>query len=106
MAGHLAGPRLGLLLFGLAVVLTALVLTQVWVRETLPWARADHWATTVPDLRAAGFTVVALALTEQAIDLSDFASRARPGRLALLVGTEGQGLSRTWRSKWTWRSRR
>lgn len=63
---------------------------------SLPWARADHWATTVPDLRAAGFTVVALALTEQAIDLSDFASRARPGRLALLVGTEGQGLSRTW----------
>ena len=35
------GPRLGLLVFGLAVVLVALVLTQVWVRDTLPWARAE-----------------------------------------------------------------
>ena len=35
------GPRLGLLLFGMAVVLSALVLTQLWVRETLPWARAE-----------------------------------------------------------------
>jgi MFS family permease len=36
------GPRLGLLVFGLAVVLPALVLTQVWVRDTLPWARAEE----------------------------------------------------------------
>jgi MFS family permease len=35
------GPRLGLLLFGLAVVLVGLVLTAVWVRDTLPWARAE-----------------------------------------------------------------
>jgi MFS family permease len=35
------GPRLGLLVFGLVVVLTALVLTQIWVRDTLPWARAE-----------------------------------------------------------------
>ena len=35
------GPRLGLLLFGLAVVLAALVLTLVAVRETLPWAQAE-----------------------------------------------------------------
>ena len=35
------GPRLGLLLFGLAVILSALVLTQLWVRETLPWAKAE-----------------------------------------------------------------
>ncbi len=35
------GPRQGLLLFGLAVVLVAIVLTLRWVRETLPWARAD-----------------------------------------------------------------
>lgn len=36
------GPRLGLLVFGLAVVLAALVLTLVWVRDTLPWARAEQ----------------------------------------------------------------
>ncbi len=35
------GPRLGLLLFGMTVVLSALVLTQLWVRETLPWAHAE-----------------------------------------------------------------
>ena len=35
------GPRLGLLVFGLAVVALGLVLTQVWVRDTLPWARAE-----------------------------------------------------------------
>ena len=35
------GPRLGLLIFGLAVVLTAIVLTQIWVRDTLPWAKAE-----------------------------------------------------------------
>ncbi len=35
------GPRLGLLLFGMAVILTALVLTLFWVKETLPWAKAE-----------------------------------------------------------------
>jgi MFS family permease len=35
------GARLGLLIFGLAVVITALVLTVVWVRDTLPWAKAE-----------------------------------------------------------------
>ena len=35
------GARLGLLVFGLAVVLLALGLTLVWVRDTLPWARAE-----------------------------------------------------------------
>ena len=35
------GPRLGLLVFGLAVVLAGLVLAQVWVRDTLPWAHAE-----------------------------------------------------------------
>lgn len=35
------GPRLGLLVFGLLVVLSAIVLTQIWVRDTLPWAKAE-----------------------------------------------------------------
>ncbi|MDO8298857.1 MFS transporter [Lacisediminimonas sp.] len=35
------GARQGLLVFGLVVILSALVLTQVWVRETLPWAKAE-----------------------------------------------------------------
>ena len=40
-AATILGPRLGLLLFGLIVVGTALVLTLVWVRDTLPWAKAE-----------------------------------------------------------------
>jgi sugar phosphate permease len=35
------GARLGLLVFGLVVVLVAMLLTQLWVRDTLPWARAE-----------------------------------------------------------------
>ncbi len=35
------GAREGLLIFGLTVILLALVLTQLWVRDTLPWARAE-----------------------------------------------------------------
>lgn len=35
------GARLGLFTFGLAVVLLAIVLTQIWVRDTLPWAKAE-----------------------------------------------------------------
>ena len=35
------GPRQALLIFGLIVIFSALVLTQIWVRETLPWAKAE-----------------------------------------------------------------
>lgn len=40
-AAAMLGARLGLLVFGLAVVLIALLLTQIWVRDTLPWAKAE-----------------------------------------------------------------
>jgi MFS family permease len=42
--GYLAialGPRVGLLLFGLFVTLLALLLTVLWVKDTLPWAHAE-----------------------------------------------------------------
>lgn len=35
------GAREGLLVFGLIVIVGALVLATVWVRDTLPWARAE-----------------------------------------------------------------
>jgi MFS family permease len=35
------GARTGLLVFGMAVILLALLLTQLWVRDTLPWAKAE-----------------------------------------------------------------
>lgn len=40
-AAEALGARLGLLIFGMAVVITALVLTVVWVKDTLPWAKAE-----------------------------------------------------------------
>ncbi len=40
-AAEAMGARLGLLTFGMLVVVLALVLTLVWVRDTLPWAKAE-----------------------------------------------------------------
>lgn len=40
-AATLLGPRMGLLAFGLLVIGTGLVLSVVFVRDTLPWALAD-----------------------------------------------------------------
>ena len=40
MAGAL-GARLGVAAFGLAVIVLAIVLTLLWVRETRPWASAE-----------------------------------------------------------------
>ena len=57
----------------------------------LPWARATDWPGDLDLLRGNGFTVAALALAEEAVPLGAFAP---PQRLALLLGTEGDGLSR------------
>ena len=40
-AAEWLGARTGLLIFGMGVVLTALVLTAIWVKDTLPWAEAE-----------------------------------------------------------------
>jgi len=44
------GARLGLLVFGLGVVGLALMLSLVWVHETLPWAKAETAAHRSADL--------------------------------------------------------
>ena len=44
ITGYMAAPlgaRMGLLLFGLAVILSAIGLTLFWVKDTLPWAKAE-----------------------------------------------------------------
>ncbi|MEO5533567.1 MAG: RNA methyltransferase [Pseudolysinimonas sp.] len=58
----------------------------------VPWARLDRWPEDVVQLKDAGFTIAALALSERAVDLAEFA-RHPPSRLALVLGTEGDGLS-------------
>lgn len=40
-AAEALGARTGLLVFGMAVVLLVLVLTVVWVKDTLPWAKVE-----------------------------------------------------------------
>ncbi len=59
----------------------------------VPWTRLPEWDDAVPLLHAAGFTIAALALADDAVGLRDFAATA-PERVAVVVGTEGDGLSR------------
>lgn len=58
----------------------------------IPWTRIDPWPGGIDQLRQAGFTVAALALTKDSVPLDDL-ERDAPHRLALVVGTEGDGLS-------------
>ncbi len=44
VTGYLAGalgPRMGLFVFGAVIIGSALLLTALWVKETLPWAKAE-----------------------------------------------------------------
>lgn len=59
----------------------------------VPWTRLDAWPGGLDVLRAQGFTVAALALADDARTLDELAADP-PERLALVLGTEGDGLSR------------
>jgi tRNA G18 (ribose-2'-O)-methylase SpoU len=61
----------------------------------VPFARAaaDEWPSTIDRLRAGGFVVVAVTPREPSETLAAFAARPRPPRVALVVGTEGAGLT-------------
>ncbi len=63
----------------------------------LPWVRLPADVAIGDLLHGAGFTVAALALADDAVDLAAFAaSLGRKDRLAVLLGTEGHGLSPAW----------
>jgi tRNA G18 (ribose-2'-O)-methylase SpoU len=57
----------------------------------VPWTRVAPWPAGIETLRAAGYTTVALTPDAGAADLADLAARREP-RLALVLGTEGDGL--------------
>jgi tRNA G18 (ribose-2'-O)-methylase SpoU len=59
----------------------------------VPWTRLPEWTEARGILTDAGFHVAALALAENAVALDVFAAD-RPERVALLLGAEGDGLSR------------
>jgi len=60
----------------------------------LPWTRMPDWHSALPDLSARGFTTVALTLAEDALPIED--AVAGVDRLALVLGSEGHGLSARW----------
>ncbi|RLQ82389.1 TrmH family RNA methyltransferase [Salinibacterium amurskyense] len=60
----------------------------------VPWTRIPNWPEDAAELKAAGFHLAALALNDDSVDLDTFAATA-PERVALILGTEGDGLSRS-----------
>ncbi|ROQ03243.1 tRNA G18 (ribose-2'-O)-methylase SpoU [Rathayibacter sp. PhB93] len=58
----------------------------------VPWTRVGDWPSTRALLHEAGFTIAAMALTPDAVPLREFAAAA-PERVALVLGTEGEGLT-------------
>lgn len=66
---------------------------------SLPWARFEDWGSAVELLNDHGFTTIALALTPHAQDLDQVRDRlAADGvtKIAIMLGTEGAGLSERW----------
>ena len=59
----------------------------------IPYARMSDWRGGLAEIRAAGFTLLALTPDQSAVPLDKVASA---GRVALLLGTEGDGLSSRW----------
>lgn len=63
----------------------------------VPWTRLEHWPD-LGELHGAGFTVAALALSEDSITLDEFiaspACTDPEARIAIVMGTEGDGLGR------------
>jgi tRNA G18 (ribose-2'-O)-methylase SpoU len=59
----------------------------------VPWTRIHRWPEGVQVLREHGFTVAAFAFGDGAISLDDLVAN-QPDRLAMIFGTEGDGLSR------------
>ncbi|WP_329130156.1 RNA methyltransferase [Streptomyces sp. NBC_01476] len=59
----------------------------------IPWTRLDSWPADLELLRSHGFVTAALCLADDAITLDELAAR-RHEKLALLFGTEGDGLSK------------
>jgi tRNA G18 (ribose-2'-O)-methylase SpoU len=61
---------------------------------SLPWTRLPDWYDDLPDLSARGLTTVALTLSADAVPIDE--AVAGIDRLALVVGSEGHGISERW----------
>lgn len=58
----------------------------------VPWTRIPQWPSGVNELKSLGFTVVALALADEAISLSDLVGESHE-KIAVVFGSEGHGLN-------------
>lgn len=64
---------------------------------SLPWARLEPKVAIGDLLKGAGFRTAALALSDGAVELDDFSADLAPDdRVAVLLGTEGHGLTKDW----------
>jgi tRNA G18 (ribose-2'-O)-methylase SpoU len=61
---------------------------------TMPYARIEDWYDALPEVSAAGFTTVALTLADDAVDLEKAVGDL--DKVALVLGSEGHGLSPRW----------
>ena len=60
----------------------------------VPFAAAASWPAALDGLRTAGFTIAAMTPDRDAMDIGEFVGTAAArGRIAVLLGTEGQGLT-------------
>jgi tRNA G18 (ribose-2'-O)-methylase SpoU len=59
-----------------------------------PWTRLPDWYDALPDLFARGFTTVALTLADDSTPIEEAVDGV--DRLALVLGSEGHGLSARW----------
>ncbi|AIY17446.1 rRNA methyltransferase [Pimelobacter simplex] len=61
---------------------------------SLPWTRLPDWYDALPDLTSRGFTTVALTLAPDAVPVDE--AVAGLDKVALVLGSEGHGLSERW----------
>jgi len=61
---------------------------------TMPWTRLPDWHGALPALSGLGFTTVALTLAVDAVPIEEVV--AGLDKVALVLGSEGHGLSRRW----------
>ncbi|WP_430866894.1 TrmH family RNA methyltransferase [Demequina aurantiaca] len=59
----------------------------------VPWTRAESWPGVLDELREDGFVVAGMALEEGAVALDEFAA-LNHDKVALVMGTEGDGMTR------------
>ncbi|GAA5209018.1 TrmH family RNA methyltransferase [Microbacterium kyungheense] len=83
----LVGPRCADPLYRRSVRVSMGTVFQV------PWTRLPEWSEARGVLHEAGFELAALALADDAVSLDAFSAH-RPDRVALMLGAEGDGLSR------------